>query len=365
LHRRSAREVGARHRETIGQATHRVADLQAEVPERVENSLGHALDVRIQLAVVHDHQIEIRERMELAPPVSTQRHQYDRRLDRALPPGIVGRQAEQRLEEAVHERGIRLHGLLAGRAAEVGRSQEVDVRRQVLAKELEPESPATVCTLGNAYLKSALGLRLHASKLAEKLRRHWRNVIEPHPYCQTWRQLVARLEGRRVQWPPMRKLWRPVVEKVSAYDAGKSLEQEIRAGTIVRLSANESPLGPSPKVIEAIRREAARAHLYPDGGSTELREALGRRLGVGADWIVVGNGADEVLTLLARAAYDPGDEIVIPQPGFEPYGTEATLAGCTVVASPLRGYDTDLDDMRIRVTPRTKAVIVCTPHNPA
>ncbi len=62
-----------------------------------------------------------------------------------------------------------------------------------------------------------------------------------------------------------------------------------------RLSANESPLGPSPKVVDAIRREAARAHLYPDGGSTELREALGRRLGVGADWLVVGNGADEVL----------------------------------------------------------------------
>ena len=163
----------------------------------------------------------------------------------------------------------------------------------------------------------------------------------------------------------MRKLWRAVVEKVAAYDAGKSLEQEIRAGTIVRLSANESPLGPSPKVVEAIRREAARAHLYPDGGSTELREALGRRLGIGADWIVVGNGADEVLTLLARAAYDADDEIVIPQPGFEPYGTEATLAGCKVVASPLNGYDTDLDDMRRRVTPRTKAVIVCTPHNPA
>jgi histidinol-phosphate aminotransferase len=163
----------------------------------------------------------------------------------------------------------------------------------------------------------------------------------------------------------MRTLWRAVVGKVAAYDAGKSIEQEIRVGSIVRMSANESPLGPSPKVVEAIRREAGRAHLYPDGGSTELREALGRRLGVGADWLVVGNGADEVLTLLARAAYEVGDEIVIPQPGFEPYGTEAILAGAKVVASPLDGYETDLDDMQRRVTPRTKAVIICTPHNPA
>ena len=164
---------------------------------------------------------------------------------------------------------------------------------------------------------------------------------------------------------PMRYLWRSVVDKVAAYDAGKSVERELRAGAIIRLSANESPLGPSPKVVEAIRREAARAHLYPDGGSTELRDALAQRLGVGADWLVVGNGADELLQLLARAAYEVGDDIVIPQPAFEPYGTEAILAGANVVTSPLDGYETDLDDMRRRVTPRTKAVIICSPHNPA
>jgi histidinol-phosphate aminotransferase len=118
-------------------------------------------------------------------------------------------------------------------------------------------------------------------------------------------------------------------------------------------------------VVEALRREAARAHLYPDGGSTELRAALGNRLGVAPDWLVAGNGADELLALIARAAYDPGDEVVLPDPAFEPYGTEATLAGAAVISSPLRRYDTDLADMRRRVTPRTKAVIVCTPHNPA
>ena len=163
----------------------------------------------------------------------------------------------------------------------------------------------------------------------------------------------------------MRQLWRPIVDKVAPYDAGNPIEQELRAGTIIRLSANESPLGPSPKVVAALRREAARVHLYPDGGSTELRAALGRRLGVGTDWLIVGNGADELLGLLARAAFDPGDDVVIPEPAFEPYGTEATLAGATVVRSPLDGYETDLDDMLRRVTPRTKAVFICTPHNPA
>jgi histidinol-phosphate aminotransferase len=166
----------------------------------------------------------------------------------------------------------------------------------------------------------------------------------------------------------MRRLWRPVLDAVTPYDGGKPLEvvaRELGIEAVLRLSANENPLGPSPRVIAAIEREAGRAHLYPDGACTELRQALGQRLGIASESIVVGNGADELLSLLARASLDPGDEVVVPDPAFEPYGTEAILSGATVVASPLKGYDQDLDDMLRRVGPRTKCVIICTPHNPA
>ena len=166
----------------------------------------------------------------------------------------------------------------------------------------------------------------------------------------------------------MRRLWRDVLDRVSPYDAGKSLEavaRELGVDAVLRLSANENPLGPSPRVIEALRREAPRAHLYPDGGCTEVRQALGKRLGTPPESLVVGNGADELLGMLARASLDPGDEVVVPDPAFEPYGSEATLSGATVVRSPLAGYDQDLDDMLRRVTARTKCVIICTPHNPA
>ena len=76
-------------------------------------------------------------------------------------------------------------------------------------------------------------------------------------------------------------------------------------------------------MVEAIRREAPRVHLYPDGGATALREALGRRLGVPPTQIVVGNGADELIGMIALAAFEPGDEIVIPTPSFEPYATRS------------------------------------------
>lgn len=162
--------------------------------------------------------------------------------------------------------------------------------------------------------------------------------------------------------------WRPVLDRIVPYEAGKSLEaleHELGIAGLVRLSANESPLGPSPRAVEAIRREAPRVHLYPDGGSLALRQALAKRLGVGAEQVLAANGADELLLLIATAAFDAGDEVVITRPAFEPYTTVTILAGAAVSESPLAGYETDLDDMIRRVTPRTKALIVCSPHNPA
>jgi len=166
----------------------------------------------------------------------------------------------------------------------------------------------------------------------------------------------------------VRKIWRAAVDAVTPYEAGKSLETlvaELGLTELVRLSANENMLGASPRAIEAVRREAASIHLYPDGGSGALRDALARGLGISPAQIVVGNGADELITLIALAAFEPGDEIVMPHPSFEPYATGANIAGARIVQSPLAGYETDLDDIRRRATPRTKAIFLCSPHNPA
>jgi histidinol-phosphate aminotransferase len=166
----------------------------------------------------------------------------------------------------------------------------------------------------------------------------------------------------------VRRLWRPVLDGLIPYDAGLSLEalaREIGRSDLVRLSANENPLGASRRAIEAVRREAPNIYLYPDGGSGALRDALAHGLGISPEQIVVGNGADELITLIALAAFEPGDEILMPHPSFEPYATGANIAGARIVASPLAGYETDLDDIRRRVTPKTKAIFLCSPHNPA
>src|SRR5438552_11106611 len=104
---------------------------------------------------------------------------------------------------------------------------------------------------------------------------------------------------------------------MTPYDAGKPLAElaaELRLPELVRLSANENPLGPSPHVLDAIAREAARAHLYPDGGAVALRDALARRLGVRPDQLIVGNGTDELIGLVAFAASSRATRSSSPSP---------------------------------------------------
>ena len=166
----------------------------------------------------------------------------------------------------------------------------------------------------------------------------------------------------------MRKLWRDALDHITPYDAGRpldSLAAELGLPEIVRLSANENALGPSARVVQAIVDEARNVHLYPDGGATALRAALGRHLGVAPEQIMIGNGADELLGMVGWAAFERGDEVILSYPSFEPYATVVTLMEAIEVRSPLAGYETDIDDVRRRLTSRTKAIILCSPHNPA
>ena len=164
----------------------------------------------------------------------------------------------------------------------------------------------------------------------------------------------------------MRRLWRAGTGPVTAYDAGKSLEaleKELGHPSMSACPPTRARSAPPLGGRGAPSRGAPRPSV-PGRRIDAAAEALGRRLGVGRDWLVVGNGADELLALIARAAFDPGDEVLIPHPAFEPYGTEATLSGATVV-EPTPGLRDGSRRHARRVTPRTKAVIICTPHNPA
>ncbi len=155
---------------------------------------------------------------------------------------------------------------------------------------------------------------------------------------------------------------RPGILDISPYVGGES--DAPGAARVIKLSSNESPLGPSPRAVEAIRRGAADSHRYPDGGATALREAIGRRFGLDPARIVCGCGSDELLTLLGRGFAGPGDEVLYSAHGFLMYAILARSVGATQVAVPERDLRADVDALLDRVGPRTRIVFLANPNNP-
>lgn len=139
--------------------------------------------------------------------------------------------------------------------------------------------------------------------------------------------------------------------------------------TVDRLSYNESPLGPSEAVREAVRAEADRLGDYPPFADEPLREAVVRQIGRGLtiDHVVAGAGAYEVLELLTRAMIEPGDEVVLSLPTFEASPRIVGLEGGVVVDVPLLrpSFRLDVDGILGAITERTRMVWVCHPNNPS
>ena len=131
-----------------------------------------------------------------------------------------------------------------------------------------------------------------------------------------------------------------------------------------KLSANESALGPSPKALLAFREAGSSLHLYPDGTSIELREALGLANRLNPERIVCGAGSDELLYNLARGYAGPGDEILFGEHGFNVYPIVAHCVGAKPVKVPEKNLTFDVDETLARVTNKTRIVFIANPNNP-
>jgi histidinol-phosphate aminotransferase len=154
---------------------------------------------------------------------------------------------------------------------------------------------------------------------------------------------------------------KPGILSIDPYVAGKSGAKGKR---VFKLSSNESPLGASPKAIEAYTAEAQRLELYPDSSAADLREAIAQRYGLDARRIVCGAGSDELLQLLAHAYLGQGDEAIYSQYGFLVYPIVIVSNGATAVIAPETEHTASVDTMLARVTPRTKLVFLANPNNP-
>lgn len=136
------------------------------------------------------------------------------------------------------------------------------------------------------------------------------------------------------------------------------------ATKVFKLSANETPLGASPRAREAFLSAAESMALYPDGGADELRAAIAARYGLNAERIVCGAGSDELLHLLAQAYLGEGDEAIVSEHGFLVYPIITKAAGATCIKVKEENLCTDADAILAAVTPKTKVVFLANPNNP-
>lgn len=164
----------------------------------------------------------------------------------------------------------------------------------------------------------------------------------------------ARLTDR-----PTPKSW---IAEIAPYIPGMSAGADGRP--VVKLSANENPLGTSQAALQAFSKAGADLASYPDPAATALREAIALQHGLDPARVIYGTGSDELLHIAASAYAGPGDEIIYVRYGFAVYEIAARRVGASPVIAPDRDYGTDVDALLACVTERTRLVFLANPNNP-
>ena len=159
------------------------------------------------------------------------------------------------------------------------------------------------------------------------------------------------------------------VRAIAPYVPGKPIGETARElgmpeADILKMASNESPLGPSPKALAAIRGALAELHYYPDGSGYELKRILSERLGLAPESFVLGNGSNDVLELVARAFLTREDSAVYSQHAFMVYPLAVQAVGARAIEVPARGYGNDLQAMARAVRADTKILFLANPNNP-
>ena len=137
-----------------------------------------------------------------------------------------------------------------------------------------------------------------------------------------------------------------------------------RDASILRLNANESVYGPSPKAVAAIRAALESSHLYPDDAAAALRERLAQQHAIKQEQILVANGLTALLGVIARTCLRPGLNAVTSACSFISYPMVTSAVGARLVQTPLRDGGYDLDAILAAMDGETRVVFIANPNNP-
>lgn len=165
----------------------------------------------------------------------------------------------------------------------------------------------------------------------------------------------------------MKNLAQEHILHLQPYLPGKPIcevQRELGLAQVIKLASNENPIGPSPKAAQAIQKALSEIHRYPDGSGFHLKKALGEKLQITSEQIILGNGTNEILELAARTFIAPGDEVISARPAFIIYSMLVQATQGKNVLVPLKDHIHDLQAMAEAVSAKTKLIFIANPNNP-
>jgi len=132
----------------------------------------------------------------------------------------------------------------------------------------------------------------------------------------------------------------------------------------IKLSANESALGPSPKAIHAFERDKNKIFKYPESDSNSLRDLISKKFNIDTNRIICGAGSDQIFDLTCHLFLEPGDEVVVTEFGFIMHRIYASLHKAKVLLAKEKNFKASVDEILKKVSYKTKIVFIANPNNP-
>jgi histidinol-phosphate aminotransferase len=156
----------------------------------------------------------------------------------------------------------------------------------------------------------------------------------------------------------------PKSNKIIAEKYTVGLSQFKGKATKIKLSANESALGPSPKAIKEYLKLSRNFKRYPDSEGISLRKSIAKKFKLDPNRIILGSGSDQILELICKAFLRKGDEVVVPKYSFLIYRLYSQINGAKVLYSKEKNFTISVDEILKMVTKKTKIVFLANPNNP-
>jgi len=162
-------------------------------------------------------------------------------------------------------------------------------------------------------------------------------------------------------------LVRKNILNVKPYVAGKPIEEtkrQLGLKEVIKLASNENPLGPSPRAVDAVKRNLKWINRYPDSQGFYLKRKLGRCLNVGSSNLILGNGSDELIDIIIKTFVEEEENIITADTTFLEYEIISQVLGRKVIKVPLRYFKYDLGSIKKNINNKTKLIFVSNPNNP-